>query len=190
MLGRGEARRILKRHVNHAPSGEARLKRLAAQIDALAEKDEKLLQHARKMAELRKSAAAGLHRVCGDFVQSLNGLLARAEVALSPSEYSGEAFQENGSNLFQIAVRGRILQIEFTATPALTSTEDFRIPYTLEGSIRAFNQDLLDRSLIEEQLIFFTLEKHGGAWRFFDARTYRSGPLDQEYLVSLLEQLL
>jgi hypothetical protein len=27
-------------------------------------------------------------------------------------------------------------------------------------------------------------------WRFFDARTYRSGPFDQEYLIGLMEQLL
>jgi len=44
--------------------------------------------------------------------------------------------------------------------------------------------------LIEEQLFFFTLEKHRRMWRFFDPRTYRSGPFDQEYLVSLMEQLI
>ena len=27
-------------------------------------------------------------------------------------------------------------------------------------------------------------------WRFFDARTYRSGEFDQEYLIGLMEQLL
>ena len=38
--------------------------------------------------------------------------------------------------------------------------------------------------------IFYTIEKSGNMWRFFDARTYRSGPFDQEYLVHLMEQLL
>ena len=70
------------------------------------------------------------------------------------------------------------------------STEDFRVPYTLEGFVRAFNQELLDKDIIEEQLIFYTLEKGGKMWRFFDARTYRSGQFDQGYLVSLMEQLI
>jgi hypothetical protein len=65
-----------------------------------------------------------------------------------------------------------------------------RIPYTLQGVVRAFNQELLDRSLIEQQLLFYTLEKEKKMWRFFDARTYRSGPFDQEYLISLMEQLI
>ena len=43
---------------------------------------------------------------------------------------------------------------------------------------------------IEEQLIFFTVEKHKKMWRFFDARTYRSGPFDVEYLIGLMEQLI
>jgi hypothetical protein len=92
--------------------------------------------------------------------------------------------------LIQINVRGRILQIEYGAADTLISTEEFRIPYTLAGSVRAFNQELLDKDIIEEQLIFYTIEKHRRMWRFFDARTYRSGPFDQAYLISLLEQLL
>ena len=60
----------------------------------------------------------------------------------------------------------------------------------IELTVRAFNQELLDKDLIEEQLIFYTLEKRQNLWRFLDARTYRSGLFDQEYLVSLLEQLV
>ena len=93
-------------------------------------------------------------------------------------------------NLVQINVRGRLLQIEYASSPELVSTEDFRVPYTLAASVRAFNQELLDKDLIEEQLLFYTLEHHRKMWRFFDARTYRSGPFDQEYLVSLMEQLI
>jgi hypothetical protein len=169
---------------------DARFKRLAQSIDVLAEKDESFLRHAREIAALRRSAATGLHAICSGFVGSVNRLLSRCEMVLSPSEFSPDAFQEDGKNLFQINVQGRILQVEFEAAPELISTEDLRIPYTLQGVVRAFNQELLDRSLIEEQLLFYTLEKEKKMWRFFDARTYRSGPFDQEYLISLMEQLI
>ncbi len=92
--------------------------------------------------------------------------------------------------MIQMNVRGRILQVEFEATPELVSTEDFRIPYTLQGSVRAFSQELLDKDIVEEQLLFFTLEKPAPLWRFFEARTYRSGPFDRDYLTSLMEQLI
>ena len=45
------------------------------------------------------------------------------------------------------------------ATAELVSTEEFRIPYTLAGSVRAFNQELLDQDLIEEQADFFHFGK-------------------------------
>ena len=169
---------------------DARFKRLARSIDALAEKDEGFLRHAKEIAALRRTAAAGLYAICAGFVDSVNGLLSRCEVVLDPPEFSVDAFQEDLKNLFQINVQGRILQVEFEAAPELISTEDLRIPYTLQGVVRAFNQELLDRSLIEEQLLFYTLEKDKKMWRFFDARTYRSGPFDQEYLMSLMEQLI
>ncbi|PWU11753.1 MAG: hypothetical protein C5B51_02030 [Terriglobia bacterium] len=167
-----------------------RLRRLAGKIDTLADTDQHRLNHAREIAELRRRAATQLHSICAGFVGSVNRLLSRCEVTLDPPHFLAGSFQEEGTNLFQINTRGRILQIEFSATQDLTSTEDFRIPYTIEGSVRAFNQDLLDRNRIEEQLIFFTVEKGRTMWRFFDARTYRSGPLDQEYLLILMEQLI
>ena len=109
---------------------------------------------------------------------------------LDPQELAHDGFLENGSNLFQINARGRILQVEFKATAELVSTEEFRVPYTLEGTVRAFNQSLLDKDLIEEQLLFYTLEEHRKMWRFFDARTYRTGPFDREYLISLMEEIV
>jgi len=163
---------------------------LAQSIDVLAEKDENFLRHAREIAALRRSAAVGLHAICSGFVGSVNRLLSRCEMVLDPSEFPPDAFQEEGKNLFQINVQGRILQVEFEVSPELISTEDLRIPYTLQGAVRAFNQGLLDRSLIEEQLLFYTLEKEKKMWRFFDSRTYHSGPFDQEYLISLMEQLI
>lgn len=169
---------------------DERLKRLAKEIDALAEKDEILLRHARNIAAMRRSAATELHALCTGFVEAVNRLLARPAIELDPAEFGEESFREDLPNLIQINVRGRILQVEFEATPDLVSTEEFRIPYTLSGAVRAFNQALLDKDLIEEQLIFYTVEKDRSMWRFFDARTYRSGALDREYLISLMEHLV
>lgn len=180
----------MARPENQAPIRDARLKRLAESIDALTEKDESSMRHAREVREIRRAAAAEIYGICSNFVTAVNGLLSRGEVVLDPAAFSMGSFQEDSANLIQMNVRGRILQVEFEATGEMVSTEDFRVPYTLQGSVRAFNQALLDKDIIEEQLIFYTLEKHTKMWRFFDARTYRSGPFDQEYLISLMEQLL
>jgi len=169
---------------------DARWKRLAARIDDLDGKDERYLRHARDIAETRLAAATELYSACRSFVDSINRYTTRGQVLLDPPEFSSASFRENGVNLVQINVRGRLLQIEYASTPDLVSTEDFRVPYTLAGSVRAFNQELLDKDLIEEQLLFYTLEHRRKMWRFFDPRTYRSGPFDQEYLVSLMEQLV
>jgi hypothetical protein len=167
-----------------------RLKRLAAQIEALAEKDEQSLRAAHDMAEVRHAAAMEIYNVCGEFVAGVNRILPRNEVMIDPPDGIDDDFSDLSTRLIQINVRGRILQIEFGAPDTLISTEDFRIPYTLAGSVRAFNQELLEKDIIEEQLIFYTVEKHRRMWRFFDPRTYRSGPVDQAYLISLMEHLL
>jgi len=180
----------VNRNAIPANSRDARLKRLAQNIDSLLEKDERLLRHAREMAEMRREAAVDLHAICREFVGSLNRMLERSAVDLDPPALGPDSFQEDAPNLIQINVRGRILQVLFRATGEMVSTEDFRVPYTLEGTVRAFNQELLEKDLIEEQLIFFTVEKHKKMWRFFDARTYRSGPFDVEYLIGLMEQLI
>jgi hypothetical protein len=169
---------------------EGRLKRLAGRIDALAEKDEVALRHLREIVSHRRAAAAELHAICGQFAGALNCLLERCAIELDPAAYCETSFREEGINLIQINARGRILQITFATTPELISTEEFRVPYTLAGSVRAFNQELLEKDVIEEQLIFFTIEGHRRMWRFFDARTYRSGPFDVEYLIALMEQLI
>lgn len=169
---------------------EMRLKHLAENIELLAKKDELALGRAREIVELRHVAARELHAICAAFVASINELLPQPLVALDPEDLPDGGFREDLHNLFQINVRGRILQIEFHATPELVSTEDFRVPYTMEGTVRAFNQALLEKDIIEEQLLFYTLESHRRMWRFFDARTYRSGAFDQEYLIALMEQLV
>jgi hypothetical protein len=181
---------VVARIANQTLARDARLKKLAESIDALAEKDERCLRRTREIAALRQAAAADIYAICADFVSSVNRLLAQSEIELDPPAYGSNSFQDDVVNLIQINVRGRILQVSFSATPELISTEDFRVPYTLEGTVRAFNQELLDKDIIEEQLIFYTIENHKKMWRFFDARTYRSGPFDQEYLIGLMEQLL
>ena len=167
-----------------------RLKKLAQRIDALAMQDESALERTREIASLRRQAVQDLHRICADFVRGLNELLAHTELKLDPDEYRPDSFQEHASHLFQINARGRLMQFRFEATPDLVSTENFRVPYILEGAVRCFNQRLLDQDLIEEHLLFYTLEKTRKMWRFFDARTYHSGRLDADYLIGLMERLV
>jgi len=172
------------------PVPDPRLKKLAENIDALADKDERSIGYAHEIATFRRLAAIELHAICTAFVDRLNALLSRGMVMLDPPDFSEENYHDDSPHLVQINVRGRILQVQYQSTPELVSTEDFRIPYIISGSVRAFNQRLLDRDVIEEQLLFYTLEKRARMWRFFDPRTYRSGPFDQEYLTSLMEQLV
>ena len=98
------------RTASHAKAPDARLKRLAESIEALADKDEEKLRQSRRITALRKAAAAELHRICAQFVDSLNRLLSTGELDMDPPVFSEEAFQEDSHNLFQINVRGRILQ--------------------------------------------------------------------------------
>jgi len=170
--------------------GSDRLRKLARSLDALARKDETHIRRAREIASTRRSAALELHAICTGFVRTLNQLLTEIELEFHPQEYGLDSFQDTGINLFQINARGRILQINFEATPELVSTEDFRVPYILSGSVRCFNQALLEKDLIEEQLLFYTLERSRRLWRFFDGRTYRTGPFDADYLTALMEQLV
>jgi len=170
--------------------GNDRLRRLAKSLDALARKDENGIRRAREIGSLRRQAALELHGICGDFVRELNQLLSEIDLEFHPGEYGPENFQDMGINLFQINARGRIVQIKFEATPELISSEDFRVPYILSGAVRCFNQQLLEKDLIEEQLLFYTIEKSRHLWRFFDARTYRSGSFDADYLTGLMEQLV
>ena len=167
-----------------------RLHKLAKAIEALTGKDDALVQKSHEIAKVRRRAAVELHAACSKFVAELNRRLSSTQLQVDPPEYLRDSFQEMGVNLLQINVRGRILQIEFASTPEMISTENFRVPHILEGSIRCFNQELLEQAAIEEQFIFYCLEKKRTLWRFFDARTYRSGPFDQEYLISLMEQVV
>ncbi len=175
---------------SHPRLAKDRLTKLAEAIEALTDKDSALVQKTQEIAALRRQAAMELHGICGTFAAKINERLSKTKIQFDPPEYSPESFNDNGVNLLQINVRGRILQIDFESTPETISTENFRVPHILEGSIRCFNQESLERAVIEEQFIFYCLEKKRRLWRFFDARTYRSGPFDQDYLISLMEQVV
>ncbi len=172
-----------------ARTGSDRFRKLAKNLDALAHADDIHLRRTHEIGLLRRQAALELHGICDAFVRELNQMLSEFALEFSPKEYALDSFQDLGLNLFQINARGRILQIEFEATPELVSTEDFRVPYIMFGEIRSFNQQLLERDLIEEQLLFYTMEKARNLWRYFDARTYRSGLVDGDYLAGLMDQL-
>jgi hypothetical protein len=167
-----------------------RLRRLAERIDALAAKDAQLMRQARDMRELRAKAALGLHAVCARFVRETSQHLKKTELKLDPPDFRLENFKEDSANLIQINAQGRLIQVEFEATVELVSTEDFRIPYTLEGAVRCFNQELLSQDVVKQHLLFYCLEKSGNLWRFFDERTYRSGPFNVDYLAGLMEAIV
>jgi hypothetical protein len=71
----------------------------------------------------------------------------------------------------------------------LVSTEKFPVPYVLEGEVRAYNQQMLERSEIRSRLLFFCVENEAATWRFYDWRTRSTGPFGNEFLASLMEPL-
>jgi hypothetical protein len=162
--------------------------RLARQIDA-ARKAERLLVNADEVTSLRRHGAFGLHRICAEFVESVNCALSEPSLDLSPPTYAPEMFREPGANLIQISSQGREMQIAFEAPSQLVSTEKFLVPYILEGEVRTYNQRMLERFEIRSRLLFYCVEKEAAVWRFFDWRTRHTGPVDREVLASLMEAL-
>jgi hypothetical protein len=162
--------------------------RLARQIDAT-EKAERLLASAEQIAALRRRGACELHHICSDLVASVNRSLSAARLELAPPEYSGEAFRDAGANLMQISSQGRQLQIVFQSPAGLSSTEKFLIPYVLEGELRAYNQQMLERFDVRSLMIFYCVENEIASWRFFDWRTRSTGPFSVDLLVNLIGPL-
>lgn len=167
-----------------------RLTRLASAIEALGARDQKLIDESKKVEQLRVQGALELHGICRRFVDDVNAKLSQPAVLLSPGTYSGERFDDTGSNLFQINLRGRLLQMEFGATDELFEHDDFRMPYILRGAVRSFSQEFLDSNSIDEQMIFYCPGEGEPVWHFFDGRTYRTGRFGIEYLTSEMERLL
>jgi hypothetical protein len=167
---------------------EEAARRLARHIEA-ASRSEKFLADAEAVGELRRRGAAELHRVCAEFVSTVNKSLSQAEIELAPPAYSPETFREPGVNVMQISSQGRQVQITFQAGAQLVSTEKFRIPYVLEGEVRAYNQKMLERFEIVTLAVFYCVGEEISGWRFYDWRTLRTGALNQDFLVELMETL-
>jgi hypothetical protein len=166
-----------------------RLTRLATAIDAIAARDRELIAESTYVEELRSGGAAALHGICRAFVDKVNSRLAEKAVILDPPAFAESHFDEGGT-LFQINLRGRLLQMEFAATEQLYEKDDFKKPYVLRGTVRGFNQDLLAQNTVDEQLIFYCPHTGGAEWHYFDERTYRTGRIGEDYLISEMERLL
>jgi len=72
----------------------------------------------------------------------------------------------------------------------MISTENFRVPAHPRGFSSLLQSRKNSSSSDRGAIPLLCLEKKRNLWRFFDARTYRSGPFDEEYLISLMEQLI
>lgn len=167
-----------------------RLQKLAQGLDTLAVKDDLRVRREQEIAELRIEAAVEMHEICADFVQSVNALLLNIRIELTPEEFSPRSFHEAGPNLFQMNASGRIVQVIFAPTDLATSTEEFQTPYTLQGAVRRFNQELLEGLGIREHLLLFCLDKRANYWLYFDPKTHRKGPFDENYLIEVFQELL
>jgi len=172
------------------PSAGGRLAALASRIEKVVKEDAERIRRMEETAALRRRAAAELHALCAGLVAELNALLSRPLVELSPPEFAAENFREDASNVFQINISGRIVHLEFHSVGALSSTDKFPKPYILEGAIRAFNQEMLELSLVPEQRLFCCAESGRLNWLWVDPRTQRAAPFDRERLTAILERLV
>ncbi len=162
--------------------------RLARQIDA-ARRTELFTVHPADTDTLRRRGAGELHAICAEFAARVNSRLTHASLELSPPLYNPETFRTRGVNLFQISAQGREMQLAFEAPHELVSTEKFLIPYVLEGEIRTYNQQMLDRFEIRTQLLFYCVEDGAARWRYSDLRTLHTGVVDSGVLATLMERL-
>lgn len=166
-----------------------RMRKLARALDALADRDRREVERRQAIEAIRRAAAQELHATCLNFISQMNQYLGSVRIELSPADYAPAYFHEDTPNLFQLNVNGRLIQITFQSTGPLTSTDRYRVPYTLEGFVNYFNQDLLDDDEVRDHRLFYCLEKSGNHWRFHDPRGNRHGLVDEDYLAMLLEKL-
>jgi hypothetical protein len=167
-----------------------RLTHLARAIEAIGETDRKTIAESAEVEQMRQRGAMDLYRICSTFVNKVNSKLTEPAVLLDPPAFQESSFNDGGVNLFQINLRGRILQLEFAPTSELYEQDDFRHPYVLRGAVRSFNQDFLENHTVDEQMIFYCPRHAPACWFFFDGRTYRTGRVGEHYLVTELERLL
>jgi hypothetical protein len=135
-------------------------------------------------------AAMELHMIFRRFVDSVNVLATKASLTLDPEEFDESMFLDSDQNFFQIHVRGRIVLVTFGPPSEGISTENFREPYILEGTVRCFNQELLEHESIEEHQVFYCPDGGPVGWRYSKAHTYQTGPVDESYLASVFELLI
>ena len=164
--------------------------RLARQLDRLAERDERTVEEMDRTDHERRHGARILHTICAEFTRHLNSAMTRTEMLLMPLEFDPETYREDAPNLIQMSLRGRIVQIQYEAPEQSIANENFRYPYILQGSVNGFNQTLLERDLIEEQMLFYARNgKQDFRWHYFEPRTYRTGLVDEQYFTMLLTRL-
>lgn len=166
-----------------------RIARLARHIGSEVKKDKHLVLSEEEILALRRQGAAELYAICADFAASVNRLLTPPILELMPPEYSAEMFREPGANLIQLSAQGRIIQIAFQATRQRFSTEKFLIPYILEGEVRAYNQEMLARTQIVSQALFYCLEDKKNTWHYYEWLHGRTGAFGRDQLVSMLEHV-
>ena len=169
---------------------EERIARLAKHIGNLTRKDFHLTLSGDEISNLRRQGASELHSICADLVGSVNRFLSPSVLELAPPDYTPETFRDSGSTLFVITARDRIVQITFEGTRENFSTEKFRIPYILEGEVRSYNEEMLERTQIRSTALFYCLEETGNGWRYFDWHSGRTGAFNRQELVSLFEHLV
>lgn len=166
-----------------------RLSRLARRLSALAQQDATRKRQEAEVDALRRTAACELYETCSCLVRELNALVEDVRLELSPPTFSAANFRDSGVNLFQIHVNGRVVQISFETTPTLTSNEEIPKTYTLIGFVRCFNQEMIERDEVHEHRLFYVCDRKERGWLWYDPLNHRSGPCDDEYLGSLLEDL-
>ena len=166
------------------------MKKLAETIDALVEKDNRAIDMARSIEAKRMTGAVELHQIFRGFVERVNALATKTSLELDPEEFDESMFLDSDQNFFQIHVRGRILLMTFGPPFETLSTENFKEPYILEGTVRCFNQELLEHESIEEHRAFYCMNGGSAVWRYSKPHTYQTGPIDEAYLASVFESLL
>jgi hypothetical protein len=166
------------------------LTKLARQLDRLAERDENAVEEMDQADAERRQGARLLHAICADFTRHLNSAMTQTEMQLIPTAFDPATYREDTPNLIQMSLRGRIVQIQYEAPERTLATENFRHPYILQGAVTGFNQTLLERDLIDEQLLFYAKNgKQEFCWHYFEPRTYRTGLVNEGYLTQLLARL-
>ena len=166
-----------------------RMRKLARALDLVAEKDRQELARQFALEQVRREAAVELHTICRRFVDEMNSLTGQVKLDLAPAQFAPGQFQENGANLFQINLNGRLVQFTFRATESLVSTDTFPILKPLKGHVSSFNQQMIEHDEIRDQRLFYCLERGNNRWRYQEGANGRNGFVDSDYIAALLERL-